>query len=144
METAFDQQSLTMLIVGASAKIDTLWQIFIALHFGVFTLLLFNKSYLRFPGKVIAIAGYAAMLTINYGALNSTYNNLNGLQQQFRKDFGTPSKKFVPILRKNFLEVNLSNRTQLLYATHGAALALVSIIIFFGNFLVNNVRQEEL
>lgn len=145
METAFDQQSITTLLVGASAKLDTLWQIFIALHFGVFTLLLLHRSKagLRGAGKVVALVGYIVMLGINFGALSGTYQNLDGLQQQFRKDFATPSTKFVPALRRSFIEADFSNRQSLLYGTHGGALIIVMLVIFGARFLVSEETSRS-
>ncbi|MGD9784667.1 MAG: hypothetical protein AB7E80_01625 [Hyphomicrobiaceae bacterium] len=144
METAFDQQSLTALMVGASAKLDALWELFTLLHFGVFTLLLLhrNKAGLTGSGKAIALAGYLVMLGINFGALSGTYRNLDGLQQQFRKDFGNAPTKFVPTLRQSFVEADFSNRQMWLYGTHGGALLIVIIVIFGARFLVNEDDEE--
>jgi hypothetical protein len=138
VEAAFDQQTLATLIVGASQKIDVLWQIFIALHFGIFTLLLFNKSELTIIAKGFALFGYSFIFSINFGALQGTYQILAGLHEQLRKDFGGVSEKFAPILRESFLSADFSSRHDWLYATHGIAFAMVAIIIFGRQSLIRD------
>lgn len=137
METAFDQQSITALMIGASAKLDVLWQIFILLHFGVFTLLLIHNTVLRWPGQIAAAIGYGFVMTINFLSLSGTYRVLDALHQQFRKDYGTDPSKFVPALQDTFLNASLAERPQLLFLSHGIAAVIVVTAIWRASALVN-------
>jgi len=137
METAFDQQSITALMIGASAKLDVLWQIFILLHFGVFTLLLIHRTVLKWPGQLAAAIGYGFVMTINFLALSGTYRVLDALHQQFRKDFGSDATKFVPALQETFLNASLAERPQLLFLSHGIAALIVVVAIWRASALAD-------
>ncbi len=141
MEAAFDQQSITALMVGASAKLDVLWQIFILLHFGVFTLLLIHQAVLNRWGQLAAALGYGFVMTINFLALTGTYRVLDALHQQFRNDFGGAVEKFVPALRDTFLNADLSGRPSLLFLSHGIAGLIVVIAIVRSGLLVTSVGR---
>jgi hypothetical protein len=141
MVVAFDQQSLATLLVGASAKLDVLWQIFIALHFGIFTLFMINRVRMKPLGKVLAMSGYIVVLGVNYGALAGTYRNLDGLQQQLRKDYAANTEVFSPDLYKSFVSAEFSGRQALLYGTHGAALIFVMLLIWAPKWLVHDASE---
>lgn len=142
METGFDQQSITALMVGASGKLDTLWQIFILLHFGIFTLLLIHQAVLSRIGQLAATVAYGLVMFINFSALSGTYKILDALHQQFRKDFGASAGKFVPALQESFVNADLSTRPSLLLVTHGLAGLIVLYAIVRSGDLITSVNSK--
>ncbi|MDX2265350.1 MAG: hypothetical protein NW215_10305 [Hyphomicrobiales bacterium] len=142
MTAGIDQSALIALIVGASSKLDVLWQLFIGLHFGVFALLLIHKLTLTLPGRAVALAGYLMFLGINFNALAGTYTVLHAAHDQFRKDYGRAAA-YAPTFKRSFVDADLSDRPQVLMFTHGFAFLIVAICLFRTKSVVSDATKQQ-
>lgn len=137
-----DLKEHLQLILAAGATIDTLWNIFIGVHFALITAIYFlRRAFVVFEKLVICIA-YALFAWFNYWALIASYKMYHTLVLDAQAMNGAAVSSFRATfeLLKGF---DYSSKPQMVTFIHLIAAAIVLLAIF-GSKQLSRLWQDSL
>jgi hypothetical protein len=119
--------------IAIGDKIDVLWNVFVTVHFGIFTLyyLITRLGFkLRIYERVVSITAYSVFLFLNGSALKASYQFLEALNSGIKELLQATSPPVLPLAR--FYEtLNYSSRPSMVIVIHLAMfLAIVLGVLF--------------
>jgi len=128
-------------LVMVSNKIDGLWQMYIAVHLGIFWLLFFMHRPLLAVERIIALIAYTFFSAVNGKALTDTYALLNNLRLDLLDNFPEAFAR-VPETAALMQSVDYTDRTMLILISHGMAWVLVVLTLGFRNSMIRAYRRQ--
>lgn len=130
-------QALVDAIMQARAQVDFLWQFFVSVHIAMFAFLFIYDDAvdtMNIVARVLLVVALGIFSWINGQAILSSYDLLNGLHHQFRFQFGQMDK-YDPSFFRHFVLSHYDGRLQMVLTTHGLAMAVVTLSIFWRRFI---------
>jgi hypothetical protein len=139
-------QSIVDAIMEARSQIDFLWQFFVSVHIAVFAfLLIYDEAIetMNFVARFLVVAALGIFSWVNGHAIVTAYALLNGLHHQFRFQFGQMDK-YDPLFFQHFVLAYYNDRTTMILCTHGLAMAVVTLSVFWRRFISRQVAGRSL
>ncbi len=130
-------QALVDAIMQARAQVDFLWQFFVSVHIAMFAFLIIYDDAvdtMNIVARVLLVVALGLFSWINGQAILSAYDLLNSLHHQFRFQFGQMDK-YDPNFFRHFVLTYYDGRQQMVATTHGLAMAVVTLSIFWRRFI---------
>ena len=128
-------------LVMISSKIDSLWQMYIGVHLGIFWLLFFMRRPLLAIERFIALIAYTFFTAINGKAMIDTYALLDNLRTDLLANFPEAIAR-VPDTAALMQSVDYGDRMPLILISHGLAWALVVLTLAFRNQMIKAYQRQ--
>lgn len=140
-----DEGTLIDAIMTTRGQVDFLWQFFVTVHIAIFALLfIYDDAVESLNGvaKLFAVAGVGVFEYINGKALQNTYLLLDAMLDQYRALFGQ-AERFQPGFYQHFVLASFRDRPDMIYITHGMALAVVVVALISRRFIQSKPRNSN-
>ena len=132
-------QAIVDAIMQARSQVDFLWQFFVSVHIAMFAFLFIYDDAvdtMNIVARVLLVVALGIFSWINGQAILAAYDLLNGLHHQFRFQFGQMDK-YDPNFFQHFVLTYYDGRFQMVATTHGLAMSVVTLSIFWRRFFSN-------
>jgi hypothetical protein len=133
--------SLLEALVSTGNQIDSEWSMYIVVHLGLFWFFFLIHRPLLFLERGIALFAYGAFAYINGNSLIGTYNLLEAMRSDLVTRFRDALVN-TPQMARVLAAESYGAREELIYVTHGAAFAVVALLLIFRNTIIRRYEHD--
>jgi hypothetical protein len=133
--------SLLEAMVSTGSQIDSEWSMYIVVHLGLFWFFFLIHRPLLVVERAIALLAYGAFAYINGNSLISTYNLLEAMRSDLVTRFRDALAN-TPQMARVLAADYYGGREELIYGTHGAAFAVVALLLIFRNVIIRRYERD--
>jgi hypothetical protein len=133
--------SLLEALVSTGSQIDSEWSMYVVVHLGLFWFFFLIHRPLLIVERAIALFAYGAFAYINGNSLINTYNLLEAMRSDLVTRFRDALAN-TPQMAKVLAADYYGGRDELIYVTHGAAFAVVALLLIFRNAIIRRYERD--
>ena len=133
--------SLLEAMVETGNQIDSEWSMYIVVHLGLFWFFFLIHRPLLLVERAIALFAYGAFAYINGNSLISTYNMLEAMRSDLVTSFRDALAN-TPATANELAQNYYGGRDELILVTHGAAFAVVALLLAFRNVIIRRYERD--
>lgn len=124
-------------------KIDVLWNVFITVHFGIFTLYYFisrAEFELFLLEKLVCSISYTVFLFLNGNALRVSYMLLEGIDRHIVKILQTYKADHFAF-KQIYIDLDFTTRPTLILITHFSLFVSINFAIYLSRYIIQRRKH---